>query len=796
MEAARRTGNSMLVARALMYEGFIVQRTGERLARGMRVLREAESLIFPAGQYEYKWSVLGLLGKISFTMGRYDQALSYYSKQIDLARQNNDDGSLVIATHSAITTRRRQLEDLPEEGRLGELTAEAQQLAALADRLGRPALQALANRTLADLVAANPATRAAAEPYYRAALRQARQGTDVNETTSCLWTLGRFLADTDPDESRRLIDDALKMAIESDNDSAIAYAWRQKMRLAWKQQPPDAALSTSFEALKAIETLRTRQAADVSRATVLGAWALDYQWLIGTLLDRPAATRSDLSLAFEIGERMRARLLLDAIEREPSSRARPRSPQRLELLKAISGVQRTLLDPHLPSASRSAALAELDRLEREEAAMQSDATDPVGRGGTFATLDAVERSLGDNEALLTFTVGLWKNFYGNFAGGAWLLVSTNSGTKVVRAPDRMRLLPTLSIFRGLTEQANESDGRVAAKLYELLLGEASAGLPERVNRLIVVSDGPVHHLPFAALHHSAGSPPLGATHDIALVPSATVWLRLRQLSRQPTSDGALVFADPEPPPGARTAKVAEERGWWSTALQVGRLPYSRTEGRAIVSYLGGGSRLFVGAEATEANLKSRDLGAFGILHFATHSVIDEDHPERSAVLLAAGSEADDGLLQPREIADLRLAGKIVVLSSCRSATGAVLAGEGVVGLSHAFLSAGARTVVGTLWPIRDDHAAAFFDAFYESLARGRDVSSALTEARRRAIARGLPASAWSAVVAIGDDAAAVAMSPVAESRRPPLIAWVGLMLLLASIAAVLTGLRRGRARRA
>jgi CHAT domain-containing protein len=212
-----------------------------------------------------------------------------------------------------------------------------------------------------------------------------------------------------------------------------------------------------------------------------------------------------------------------------------------------------------------------------------------------------------------------------------------------------------------------------------------------------------------------------------------------------------------------------------------------------VSRLGGASRVLAGADATEADLKSRDLSRYGILHFATHSLVDETYPERSAVLLAGGPNGEDGLLQPREIADLRLTGQIVVLSSCRSATGAVLAGEGVVGLSHAFLQAGARAVVGTLWPIRDDHAATFFDAFYASLRLGSDIGSALTDARRHAIERGLPASVWASVVVIGDDTARLPTKPRAWWTTTGVTTGIGLLVLVTLLAGAI-GRRRRMAR--
>jgi hypothetical protein len=118
----------------------------------------------------------------------------------------------------------------------------------------------------------------------------------------------------------------------------------------------------------------------------------------------------------------------------------------------------------------------------------------------------------------------------------------------------------------------------------------------------------------------------------------------------------------------------------------------------------------------------------------------------------------------------------------------VLGGEGVVGLSRAFFEAGARTVVATLWAIRDDHAARFTEALYASLAEGRSVGSALREARRRSIAAGLPAAAWASFVVIGDD------TVIPVHRRPRSLS-PALAGSLAAIAVILGLLWRHRQRR-
>jgi CHAT domain-containing protein len=131
-------------------------------------------------------------------------------------------------------------------------------------------------------------------------------------------------------------------------------------------------------------------------------------------------------------------------------------------------------------------------------------------------------------------------------------------------------------------------------------------------------------------------------------------------------------------------------------------------------------------------------------------VTDETDPDRSGVLLAPGAANQDGLLQIREIVDLDLSGRVVVLSACSSSTGALLRGGGVMSLARAFFQAGAHTVVASLWRLRDDEAAAFFERFYRHLGQGASVAAALQDAQRDLLAKGAPAAAWAGLVALGD----------------------------------------------
>jgi CHAT domain-containing protein len=192
----------------------------------------------------------------------------------------------------------------------------------------------------------------------------------------------------------------------------------------------------------------------------------------------------------------------------------------------------------------------------------------------------------------------------------------------------------------------------------------------------------------------------------------------------------------------------------------------------------------VGPAATEMVLKTVDARRYRILHFAAHAVVDEIVPRRSAVLLTA-SDRDDGLLQVNEIANLSLNADLVVLAACRSQLGRLVRGEGLLSLSRAFIHAGARGVMATLWDVSDSETAWLMRRFYEEIGDGRAPDEALRRAQLSAIeaggARASPAQ-WAAFVMAGE-----AGSPIFAASDRRLTSWVpaatGIVVLLGLVLA-------------
>ena len=200
----------------------------------------------------------------------------------------------------------------------------------------------------------------------------------------------------------------------------------------------------------------------------------------------------------------------------------------------------------------------------------------------------------------------------------------------------------------------------------------------------------------------------------------------------------LAFGDPvyEPAaePGSETASLmgSYERG----GSEFTRLNHSAQEVEGVAAALGvpaTSDAINLREKATEREVRESDLSHYRILHFATHAVAGDAASwttQPTLVLSLAGTdEKYDGFLQMSEILTLHLNADLVVLSACETAKGKMFRGDGVVGLTSAFLYAGSRSVVASLWAVNDQSTSLFMEAFYRNLKQGVGKAEALRRAR-------------------------------------------------------------------
>jgi CHAT domain-containing protein/tetratricopeptide (TPR) repeat protein len=310
--------------------------------------------------------------------------------------------------------------------------------------------------------------------------------------------------------------------------------------------------------------------------------------------------------------------------------------------------------------------------------------------------------------------------------------------------------------------------REAAALSRTLLGPVAAQLKGK--KLIIVADGELMYLPFGALPSPDAASvadaatgalppptPLILEHVVVNLPSASVLAALRQTSRRsPASKSVAIFADPvfesDDPRieaaqrgGAPSAAHSRRRDELAQAmrdteeggdgLKLSRLPASNDEARHIMSVANRGSIMeAIGFKATRENATDPRLGQYNIVHFATHGILNEKHPELSGLVLSLYDERGqfhgDGFLRLSDIYGLSLPVDLVVLSACRTGLGREVRGEGLIGLTRGFMYAGSARVVASLWKVDDAATAELMKHFYQKMLKeGLSPAAALREAQ-------------------------------------------------------------------
>ncbi len=781
--AAAAVGDPVLMAWIETRRAMLANQRQE-YGRARLLLRQVESDVFSEGPADLRRIWLSYMGHSCWGLGRFEAAMRFYRREAELARADG------LTWDEAVPRRNMALMaaemGLDREHRLGL----AREALAVAQRGGNAGMEASTRCDLAFLTDGPEQLEQATR-----ALAIARARNEPGGIRMGLRALALALVEHEPERAFESMEEAIELSTRYGDLGEVARNLAFRADLRRRSGPRELAVADSLAALDAIEATRNLQPDATVRARTFGTWSGSYYafaayLLAATLGDRQRSPVGDreLELAFRVMERMRARSLLDELDAARATDALgpggALAEERQKVLEEIARVQRRLLDPELPNPERAAAVEELGRLELTEAGLRdrlarADPAFAALRQPALAALAEVRSALDDDQALLAFQLGPPRR---QGETHNWLFVVSHAGARVYPLPSRSQIGPAVRMFLGLVGRRDDCEKRGAARLYGELVKAALDDLPFGIERLVIVPDGILYLLPFDALRSEPWEEPLAARFDIAVVPSATIWLRWSTGGAVGPDRRALVLVDPALEHGSASNEAqptALRASAVGRAMALGPLPHARREGRSLERHLRGRAELLVGEEATEQLLKQLDLAGFGILHFAAHALVDHEEPHRSAIVLAPGAQEQDGLLQVREIVGLDLSDRLVVLSACRSATGPVLAGEGLMGLARGFFVAGARTVVGSLWPLRDEEAALLFDRFYRHLAAGRSVAAALAAARRQGIEQGGPVHAWAGVVVLGDGD----FTPFPEGVKARiLLPWLGAVIALALTA--------------
>jgi CHAT domain-containing protein/tetratricopeptide (TPR) repeat protein len=761
--AAEKTGEESMKARVWIGQARLARLRGDP-SLDLHLTLRAHKAVFPEAPYDIQEQVVTKLGAAYWYLCRYQNAFRAFEQAGQISEEAGDVWAQGRASYNMALCG----VNLVEEGRMdvADYRVLLNKTVALAEKSGNGALEAEVEILLGQQVSGEEAL-----VHFQKALdigrAYERVGLEVHALQYSAITLAE-MGEGNRNESETRLRQAIEMARDSSRDFLLAELLAARARIKALHSTREEAVAAHLKALNFIESLRAAQVGGTIRAQSFARWADVYYRLAGFLLDglhNSSSPAEDEMLAFETMERYRGRELLERLEAphlESAEHAGGTSQVRAGVLEQISRVQRDLADPDLDEGRRRKALEQLGDLEEEESVLRDRLLKESGRSPVSGTpeipdLLSIQKLLGADQALLSYQ--LWNGESQSKIpleiGRSWLVLVSRDDVKVWALPLRTDLRNRIEILEGLLANRDPGDAaavKASVRLYGDLLGEPLADAKNKLRRLVIIPDGALFRCPFGFLRPAEAALPIGGRFDISIVPSAAVWAALRagEAKPDPGVGAAMVLSDPAIGESVEQNRTFRSAGPWLEGLKLAPLRHAAEEARAMRRVAGRGSVVLSGAEASEAALKERPLSDFRILDLVTHAVVDDRQPERSAILLAPGSEAEDGFLQVREIPQLDLDGQLVVLSSCRSSSGQILGGEGAQSLAHAFLEAGAGAVLASLWPLEDREGTEFFSDFSNFLGRGESVGEALRRAREEAIHSGAPAAGWAGIVLLGN----------------------------------------------
>ena len=704
------------------------------------------------------------LGALETLLGAKSKALDFYNQSLSIWRAMGDSYG---EAYSLVGLGKLHGESDENQKALDHYN----QALALFRKVKHPRGEALALNSLGLLYASSEESRKALGCYHEA-LPIWRDLGDRSSEAATLANLARLERDTgDLDESRRHIEAALAIT----------------------------------------ETLRIKIASQQHRASYFGSTQRYHELYIDLLmrLHRLRPSEGHDGSAFGASERARARGLLEMLAEaradisegiDASLLERERSLQKR--INAGAEYQYRLLNGRHTREQIVAAKRELDSLIDESRQVEAEARKTSPRYAELKYpqplgLPEIQRMLDSETMLIEYSLGEERSY---------LWAVTPTGVESFELPKRAEIEAlarqsyewlaageTGAQLRARLARPAAKTQKWATDLSRILLGPVASRLGGK--RLVIVADGALQYMPFAALPEPAtgrlgegatggrsdrginrmGKPrpvapspsrpvaftPLIANHEIISLPSASSLAALRReiAGRAPAPMTVAVIADPvfeegderikkngvnvATPNNKQAERAVAGQEIFRSALEVGaadaqqrlqRLMFSRREANEITALTRPGtSFIALDFAANRATALGPNLSRYRIVHFATHGLLNSQHPELSGVVLSLVDEEgrpQDGFLRLNDIYNLKFAADLVVLSACKTGLGKEIKGEGLVGLTRGFFYAGAPRVVASLWKVDDRATAELMKLFYRRMLRdGLSPAAALRRAQ-------------------------------------------------------------------
>jgi len=591
-------------------------------------------------------------------------------------------------------------------------------------------------------------------------LEKAEEAQDDEEIANICVNIGAvYIKKEDYDQSIKFLQKALDKASEVNVEKILWEAYFEIANVYKKQNNYPASLENYRKSISCIENIRSNIRWEELKASYL---ATDkrieaYQNLVDLLyrLDQSEPEKLHSIEAFNYLERCKARAFLDRLEVSRFNISQGVDigllNQENELMKKISGLNIELLKAGLGPERRKSIEDELKVYEEQLEALKREIriSSPayLNLNPEIVSLEQTQRQMLDHKTAF-FEYCLGKE-------NSYAFVITKKKLKIFPLPPAEKIKIQVKEYLTSVTDKDSQDFHLG---YDLFCTLILPGLEKNIKKIIFIPDDILHYLPFEALLTEKNKRRwLIEDYKIAYAPSISSFREIIEREKpgilNPQKD-ILIFGDPFFGPKEEEAQTGAKGPVSSESFNFRRLKYSGREIERIAAFFKKKRiDIFKRKEATEEQLKRLNLNDYKILHFATHSLIDNKKPDNSSIVFALGNAVtEDGRLRMSEILNLKLNADLVTLSSCETGLGQYIRGEGIEGLSRAFFYAGASSAIISLWAVHDQASSQFMERYYHYLRSSRSIMDSLQKTKLELIGSGTLAHPyyWAGFVAIGD----------------------------------------------
>ena len=730
-------------ALALSGIGQALEKRGDNVT-ALENYEHAFDLFQEIGALDFAIAALYKIATIHYLKGEFDQALIYYQRALDLSRSERK-----IRLEALVLDGMAPVYD--EQGSNAEALKHHRKVLKFYETTGDVRGQAVALNNYGDFLLLKLGRKREALAVYKRALPLSRQVSDTGTLLTTMYNLSRTHLSLGEFE---------------------------------------AALSVIKDSIKLIEDLRDNVGSPDLRALYFAGIKKHYDLWVNILMRfHQAQPRGGHDVeALLVNDRSRARSLIDLLSRPPADLQEGASAELVEQERDLRGLISVQAQYQLelslsPKNSNEAAevsneLGQLRDEYREVQAQLWTQTPKLDALRSFApsSLAEIQNELREQDTLLLqYALGEERSYLFKVTANSFHSYELPPRSTIDNAVGEVyplliaRQVPVETIkgdYQAFVAAADNALPEKAAQLSQMLLGPVAGDLPNR--KLLVLTEGALQSISFEALP-APGAQLSGPnkweqyinsllinTNDISSLPLIATLRAIRSEKKTVGSPSrtVAVIADPvfsandervrSAPITSVVAGASSDQDANGSALRglpsvlrggtLSRLPYSAAEADAISAAAPSGSSMVVkGFDANRETLMSSRVGEYQIVHFATHAFLDSKHPELSGIVLTMVDPKgvrQNGLLPLHDVYSLKLSSELTVLSACQTALGKDISGEGYVGLTHSFLSAGSKSVVASLWKIDDRATASLMTNFYESLLQEKLSTGAALRAAK------------------------------------------------------------------